>query len=168
MEFAHVEVEANDGKHEDGKEEQQANLQQRYHSFHNGLQYHLKTWCRQEKHAFGNTEDYFILFLFLIFHLLESGRTVRKHRKGEIITWHAAKSKPNSLPPLDDIFSRLHLGFLSKVTWAWWKTSGLFSFINVASYLWLHSESSLKSSHWSTVSTDEFIATSGGYSNRLI
>lgn len=43
MEFAHVEVKANDGKHEDGKEEQQANLQQRYHSFHNGLQYHLKT-----------------------------------------------------------------------------------------------------------------------------
>lgn len=43
VELAHVEVQANDGKHEDGKEEQQANLQQRYHGFHDGLQDHLKT-----------------------------------------------------------------------------------------------------------------------------
>lgn len=109
----------------------------------------------------------FYCISFFSFHLLESGRTVRKHGEGEIITWHAAKSKPNSLPPIDDIFSRLHLGFLSKAPWAWWKTSGLFSFINVASYLWFNSKSSLKSSHWSTVSTTEFMATSGN-SNRLI
>ena len=43
MELAHVEVEADDGEHEDGEEEQQADLQQRYHGFHNGLQDHLKT-----------------------------------------------------------------------------------------------------------------------------
>lgn len=42
MELAHVEVQANDGEHEDGEEEQQANLQQRHHGFHDGLQHHLK------------------------------------------------------------------------------------------------------------------------------
>lgn len=41
MEFAHVELQANDGKHEDGKEEQQANLQQRNHGLHDGFEHHL-------------------------------------------------------------------------------------------------------------------------------
>lgn len=37
MELSHVEVEADNSEHEDGKEEQQADLQQRYHGFHNRL-----------------------------------------------------------------------------------------------------------------------------------
>lgn len=41
MEFAHVELQANDGKHEDGKEEEQANLQQRNHGLHDGFEHHL-------------------------------------------------------------------------------------------------------------------------------
>lgn len=41
MEFAHVELQANDGENEDGKEKKQANLQQRNHGLHDGLQHHL-------------------------------------------------------------------------------------------------------------------------------
>lgn len=49
MELAHVEVQTNDGKHEDCKEKQQADLQQRYHGFHDGLQDHLKTCHRKNR-----------------------------------------------------------------------------------------------------------------------
>lgn len=52
VELAHVEVQADDGEHEDGKEEQQANLQQRYHGFHDGLQHHLETWDTPEEIRF--------------------------------------------------------------------------------------------------------------------
>ena len=43
VEFAHVELHPDDGKHDDGEEEQQADLKQRNHGFHYGLQYHLET-----------------------------------------------------------------------------------------------------------------------------
>lgn len=46
MEFAHVELEANDGKHEDGEEEKQPDLQERDHGLHYGLEHHLQTWAR--------------------------------------------------------------------------------------------------------------------------
>lgn len=41
VEFAHVELQADDGKHEDGEEKQQANLQQRNHGLHDGFEHHL-------------------------------------------------------------------------------------------------------------------------------
>ncbi len=41
VELSHVELQADDGEHEDGHKQQQANLQQGYHSFHNGLEHHL-------------------------------------------------------------------------------------------------------------------------------
>lgn len=41
---AAVELQADDGKHEDGKEEQQADLQQRNHGLHDGFQDNLQTW----------------------------------------------------------------------------------------------------------------------------
>lgn len=41
VKFANVELEANDGKHEDGEEEQQAYLQQGDHGLHDGLEYYL-------------------------------------------------------------------------------------------------------------------------------
>lgn len=44
MEFAHIELEADDGEHEDGKEEQQPDLQQRNHGLHDGLEHHLQAW----------------------------------------------------------------------------------------------------------------------------
>lgn len=37
VEFSHVELQADDGEHEDGHEQEQANLQQRDHSLHDGL-----------------------------------------------------------------------------------------------------------------------------------
>lgn len=43
VEFPHVELHPDDGKHYNGEEEQQADLKQRNHGFHYGLQYHLKT-----------------------------------------------------------------------------------------------------------------------------
>ena len=44
MELSHVELQADDGEHEDGHEQQQANLQQGDHSLHNGLEHHLQAW----------------------------------------------------------------------------------------------------------------------------
>lgn len=44
VEFAHVKLQPNDGKHDNGEEEQQADLKQRNHGFHYGLQHHLETW----------------------------------------------------------------------------------------------------------------------------
>lgn len=41
VEFAHVELQADDGEHEDGKEKKQANLQQRNHGLHDGFEHHL-------------------------------------------------------------------------------------------------------------------------------
>lgn len=46
MEFAHVELEANDGEHEDGEEEKQPDLQEWNHGLHDGLEHHLQTWAR--------------------------------------------------------------------------------------------------------------------------
>lgn len=46
MELAHVELQPNDGEHEDGEEEQQPNLQQGDHGLHDGLEHHLQTWAR--------------------------------------------------------------------------------------------------------------------------
>lgn len=46
VEFAHVELETNDGEHEDGKEEEQADLEQWDHGLHDGLEHHLQTWAR--------------------------------------------------------------------------------------------------------------------------
>lgn len=43
VELAHVKVQADDCEHEYSEEEQHANLQQRHHGFHDGLQNHLKT-----------------------------------------------------------------------------------------------------------------------------
>lgn len=41
VEFAYVELQANDGKHEDGKEKEEANLQQGNHGLHDGFEHHL-------------------------------------------------------------------------------------------------------------------------------
>lgn len=51
VEFAHVELEANDGEHEDGEKEKQPNLQERDHGLHDGLEHHLQTWAEQVKQA---------------------------------------------------------------------------------------------------------------------
>lgn len=51
VEFAHVELEANDGEHEDGEKEQQPDLQERDHGLHDGLEHHLQTWAEQRKQA---------------------------------------------------------------------------------------------------------------------
>lgn len=44
VELSHVELEADDGEHEYGHEQQQANLQQGDHSLHDGLEHHLQAW----------------------------------------------------------------------------------------------------------------------------
>lgn len=46
MEFAHIELKADDGKHENGKEKQQPDLQQWNHGLHDGLEHHLQA-CNQ-------------------------------------------------------------------------------------------------------------------------
>lgn len=43
VEFAHVKLHPDDGKHNNGEEKQQADLKQRNHGFHYGLQHHLET-----------------------------------------------------------------------------------------------------------------------------
>lgn len=48
VELAHVKLHPDDGKHDDGEEEQQADLKQRDHGFHYGLQHHLETWGERE------------------------------------------------------------------------------------------------------------------------
>lgn len=42
MEFAHVELQPDDGKHHDGEEEEQPNLQQGHHGLHDGLEDNLQ------------------------------------------------------------------------------------------------------------------------------
>lgn len=44
MQLPTVELQANDGKHQDGKEEQEADLQKRHHGLHNGFQHNLQAW----------------------------------------------------------------------------------------------------------------------------
>lgn len=39
-----VELQTDDGKHEDGEKQQKADLEQRYHGFHDGLQHNLQAW----------------------------------------------------------------------------------------------------------------------------
>lgn len=53
MKFADVELKADDGKHENGEEEQQANLQQRDHGLHDGFEHHLQAWSTN-KHLIIN------------------------------------------------------------------------------------------------------------------
>ncbi len=48
MELSHVELQADDGEHEDGHKQQQANLQQGDHSLHNGFEHHLQAWRTQD------------------------------------------------------------------------------------------------------------------------
>lgn len=55
MEFAHVELEADDGEHKDGEEEQQPDLQQRDHGLHDGLEHHLQAWS--QKTAQGESDS---------------------------------------------------------------------------------------------------------------
>lgn len=43
MKFAHVKLQPDDGEHDDGEEEQQADLKQRDHGFHYRFQHHLET-----------------------------------------------------------------------------------------------------------------------------
>lgn len=43
VQSAAVELQADDGEHEDSEEEQQADLQQRHHGLHDGLQDDLQT-----------------------------------------------------------------------------------------------------------------------------
>lgn len=42
VEFAHVELQADDGEHHDGEEEEQPNLQQGHHGLHDGLEDNLQ------------------------------------------------------------------------------------------------------------------------------
>lgn len=41
VQLSTVELQADDSKHQDGKEEQKANLQERHHGLHDGLQHNL-------------------------------------------------------------------------------------------------------------------------------
>ena len=47
-ELAAVELQADDGEHEDGEEQQQADLQQRHHGLDDGLQHDLQAWSEAE------------------------------------------------------------------------------------------------------------------------
>lgn len=44
VQFAAVKLQANDSEHEDRKKQEQADLQQWDHGFHDGLQDYLQTW----------------------------------------------------------------------------------------------------------------------------
>lgn len=56
MEFAHVKLQPNDGKHHDGKEQEQPNLQQGHHGLHDGLEDNLQT-CGDTKTPQGGKEN---------------------------------------------------------------------------------------------------------------
>jgi len=47
MKLPHVELQADDGEHEDGHEQQQADLQQGDHGLHDRLEHHLQAWRTQ-------------------------------------------------------------------------------------------------------------------------
>lgn len=49
MELPHVELHPDNGEHDDGEEEQQADLKQRHHGFHYGFQDNLET-CGRQRH----------------------------------------------------------------------------------------------------------------------
>lgn len=53
VKFAHVELHPDDGEHDNGEEEQQADLKQRDHGLHDGLQHHLETWGGQRRGLVG-------------------------------------------------------------------------------------------------------------------
>lgn len=44
MQLPTVELQANDSEHQDGEEEQEADLQQGHHGLHDGLQHDLQAW----------------------------------------------------------------------------------------------------------------------------
>lgn len=56
MQLPTVELQANDGKHEDGKKEQQADLEERHHGLHDGFQDNLQAWERREKGTAQNSK----------------------------------------------------------------------------------------------------------------
>lgn len=49
MQLPAVKLQANDGEHEDSEKEQQANLEERHHSLHDGFQHNLQAWEGKEK-----------------------------------------------------------------------------------------------------------------------
>ena len=49
VQLAAVELQADDGEHEDGEEKQHADLEQRNHGLHDGLQDDLETWRRRRR-----------------------------------------------------------------------------------------------------------------------
>lgn len=48
-----VELQADDGKHEDGKEQEEADLEQRNHGLHDGLEHNLQ--ALKQSHSKGHT-----------------------------------------------------------------------------------------------------------------
>lgn len=56
VEFAHVELQPDDGKHHDGEEEEQPNLQQGHHGLHDGLEDNLQA-CGDTKTPQGGKEN---------------------------------------------------------------------------------------------------------------
>lgn len=54
VKFAHVELHTDDGEHDNGEEQQQADLEQGDHGLHDGLQHHLET-CRGQKKVRSGT-----------------------------------------------------------------------------------------------------------------
>jgi len=48
-----VKLQADDGKHEDSKKEQQADLEERHHGLHDGFQHNLQAWDRKERAQLG-------------------------------------------------------------------------------------------------------------------
>lgn len=53
MQLPTVEFQTNDGKHEDSKKEQQANLEERHHGLHDGFQHNLQAWKQKERAQFS-------------------------------------------------------------------------------------------------------------------
>lgn len=49
MQLPAVELQADDGKHEDSEKEQQANLEERHHGLHDGFQHNLQAWEGKER-----------------------------------------------------------------------------------------------------------------------
>lgn len=73
MQLPTVELQANDGKHEDGKEEQEADLQKRHHGLHDGLQHNLQAWGRDENSRWSLTRR----------HLTEQAVSLSQEEKGQ-------------------------------------------------------------------------------------
>lgn len=64
VEFAHVKLHPNDGKHNNGEEEQQTNLKKWNHGFHYRLQHHLEAWETrgEEENDYRQGFAYFLEF----------------------------------------------------------------------------------------------------------